>query len=403
MNITDTIRYSFHSIERSVSRTALMLLAMSIGVAAVILLTGLGEAARRYVTDEFVTLGTNLLIVMPGKSETAGGAMNASFSGSTRPLTIEDAIAATKHSDVASVAPLVVGAASVQYSGLQREVPVYGATSSMLPIRQWRIFSGHFLPDSDWTQASSVSVIGSTISEELFGNSSAVGKWIRVGESRFRVIGVLDSTGASMGVNTDELVIVPVASAMNLFNTDNLFHILVEANTRENIDSVRRFVADVIKDRHHGKEDVTVITQDAVLEAFDDIFNVLSYAVAGIASISLAVAGVLIMNVMLVAVSQRTAEVGLLKAIGATPGQILAFFVTEAALLSFFGSMIGLGVGLGASWLASNYFSSLDMRPPIWAAIAGVSVAIVTGIAFGILPARRAAKLDAVQALAKSK
>jgi len=267
----------------------------------------------------------------------------------------------------------------------------------MLSIRKWRMAEGQFLPESDWTLGTSVCVIGRTISEELFANSSPIGQWLRVGESRFRVIGILGNTGTSMGMNTDEVVIVPVASAMTLFNTDGLFRVLVEAKSRESIDSVRSFVSNTIKARHHGEEDVTVITQDAVLATFDDIFNVLTFAVAGIAAISLAVAGVLIMNVMLVAVSQRTAEVGLLKAVGAAPRQILAFFVAEAALLSLFGSLIGLGMGLAGSWLASRYFPAIDMRPPVWAVVAGVSVAIATGIAFGIMPAQRAAKLDPVE------
>jgi len=356
VNARDIFRYSLHSIERSVGRTALMLLAMAIGVAAVILLTGLGEAARRYVTNEFVSLGTNLVIVMPGKSETAGGSINASFAGSTRALTIEDAIATTQHANVVGVAPMVVGAASVQYAGLEREVAVFGATRDMLSIRKWRMKEGQFLPETDWTLAVSVCVIGSTINDELFANTSAIGKWLRIGESRFRVIGVLDTTGTSMGVSTDELVITPVASAMALFNTESLFRLLVEARSRENIESVQSFVSNTIKARHHGEDDVTVITQDAVLATFDDIFNV-----------------------------------------------FLAFFIPEAALLSLFGSLIGLGIGLAGSWFASNYFPTFDMRPPLWAVIAGVSVAIATGIAFGIMPAKRAARLDPVEALAKGK
>lgn len=403
MTSRDVILFAFHSIERSAGRTALMLVAMSIGVAAVILLTGLGEAARRYVNNEFASLGTNLVIVLPGKSETTGGSLNASFSGSTRALTVDDAFATTRHANVASVAPLVVGAATVQYSGLEREVPVYGATSEMLSIRNWEMAEGQFLPESDWSHATSVSVIGSTIKKEIFGNGPAVGEWLRVGDSRFRVIGVMDAAGRSMGMDTDELVILPIASAMTLFNTDGLFRVLIEVRARENIESVKRFVANTIKARHHGEEDVTVITQDAVLATFDDIFNVLTFAVAGIAAISLAVAGVLIMNVMLVSVSQRTGEVGLLKAVGAAPRQILAVFLAEAALLSFFGSLIGLGVGLAGSWMASRYFPAIDMRPPLWAIVAGLSVAVATGIVFGIMPAKRAARLDPVQALAKSK
>jgi len=362
---------------------------MAIGVAAVILLTGLGEAARRYVTQEFATLGTNLVIVLPGKSETAGGSLNASFGGTTRDLTIEDAAATTKHSSVNRVAPLVVGAATIQYSGLEREAAVFGATHEMLPVRNWRMAEGQFLPDSNWTQATSVCVIGSNVRTELFGKKTALGQWLRVGDSRFRVIGVLGATGRSMGVDSDEIIIMPVASAMTIFNTQGLFRILIETRSRESIEAVKTFVTKTIKARHYGEEDVTVITQDAVLETFDEIFNALTVAVAGIAAISLAVAGVLIMNVMLVAVSQRTSEVGLLKAIGAAPRQITAFFLAEAALLSLLGALLGLGVGLALSWLATYFFPAFDMAPPLWAIVASVSVAILTGLVFGIMPAMR--------------
>lgn len=401
MKVIDVIRFSFHSVERAPARTALMLLAMAIGVAAVVLLTGLGEAARRYVIDEFASLGTNLIIVLPGKSETTGGTLGASFGGTTRDLTIDDAFALTRHHNVTRVAPIIVGAAGVQHAGLEREVPIFGTTSQMLAIRHWHMAQGQFLPVSEWAQASPVCVIGSKIESELFGQNPVIGRWLRVGDSRFRVIGVLESEGRSIGVDVEEMVIVPVASAMALFNTQTMFRILVEAASRESVPSVKKFVSKTIAARHRGEEDVTVITQDAVLDTFDQIFTALTMAVGGIAAISLAVAGVLIMNVMLVAVSQRTSEVGLLKAIGAAPKQIVILFLAEALLLSLFGALIGLGVGLGGSWLVSQVYPTLNMTPPIWAVIAGAGVAIATGLVFGILPARRAARLDPVLALAK--
>lgn len=244
-------------------------------------------------------------------------------------------------------------------------------------------------------------MVGGKIESELFGKNSAIGRWLRVGDSRFRVIGVLKSEGRSIGVDVEETVIVPVASAMVLFNTQTLFRILVEAASRESIPGVKDFVSDTLTTRHRGEEDVTVITQDAVLDTFDRIFTALTMTIGGIAAISLAVAGVLIMNVMLVAVSQRTSEVGLLKAIGAAPKQIVTLFLTEAALLSLFGALIGLGVGLVGSWSVSQLYPDLNMTPPVWAVIAGAGVAVATGLLFGILPARRAAQLDPVLALAQ--
>jgi len=400
MKTTDIFHFSWQSIERTPHRTLLMLLAMAIGVAAVVTLTGLGEAARRYVTSEFASLGTNLVIVLPGKSDTTGGALNASFGGTTRDLTIEDAFATTRHSSVVRVAPLVIGAASVQHAGLEREAPIYGTSSDILEIRQWRMQSGQFLPQGNWSSAVSVCVIGKTIQKELFGDETAVGQWIRIGERRFRVIGVLGSAGRSLGMDSEEIVIVPVASAMVLFNTQSLFRIMVEAVSRDTVETVKTFVTETIKLRHHGEEDVTVVTQDAVLETFDDIFTALTLTVGGIAAISLAVAGVLIMNVMLVSVAQRTAEVGLLKALGAAPRQIIAFFLAEAALLSLIGSFIGLGFGLGTAAVVTKLFPGIVMTPPVWVVLAGVLVAVGTGLGFGITPARRAARLDPVLALA---
>ncbi len=401
MKIVDAVRFSFHSIERAPARTALMLLAMAIGVAAVLVLTGLGEAARRYVIDEFASLGTNLIIVLPGKAETTGGTLGASFGGTTRDLTIDDASALTRHHHVSSVAPMIVGAASVQHAGLEREVPIFGTTSQMLAILHWPMSGGQFLPVNDWARGSSVCVIGGTIESELFGQESAIGQWVRIGDSRFRVIGVLGSEGRSIGFDVEEMVIVPVASAMMLFNTQTMFRILVEADSRESMPSVKNFVISTITARHRGEEDVTVITQDAVLDTFDQIFTALTLTVGGIAAISLAVAGVLIMNVMLVAVSQRTNEVGILKALGAAPKQIVTLFLAEATLLSLLGALIGLGVGLAGTWLVSELYPKLNMMPPIWAVIASASVAVVTGLVFGILPARRAAQIDPVLALAK--
>lgn len=401
MNVVDVIRFSFHSIERAPARTALMLLAMAIGVAAVVVLTALGEAARRYVIDEFASLGTNLIIVLPGKAETTGGTLGGSFGGTTRDLTVDDAFSLKRHHKVSRVAPMIVGAAGVQHAGLEREVPIFGTTNELPAILHLPVAKGQFLPVSDWERASPVCVIGANIESELFGQESAIGRWLRVGDSRFRVIGVLGSEGRSIGFDVDEMVVVPVASAMMLFNTQTLFRIFVEADSRESMPSVKNFIRETITARHRGEEDVTVITQDAVLDTFDQVFTALTLAVGGIAAISLSVAGVLIMNVMLVAVSQRTNEVGVLKAVGAAPKQIVTLFLAEAALLSLFGALIGLSVGLAGSWLVTQFYPVLNMTPPIWAIIAAASVAVATGLVFGILPARRAAQLDPVFALAK--
>lgn len=401
MTTLDIIRYAFNALRGFRTRSLLMMLAMAIGVASVVLLTAIGEGARGYVTGQFASLGTNLLIVLPGRNETGGAGVAMSVGGAPRDMTLGDAKALTRHSAIRRVAPLMVGSALVSAKGLEREVPVLGATTELLEVRHWEMAQGKFLPDTDWDRATPVCVLGNKIRKELFGNTPGLGQWLRIGDRRFRVIGILASEGRSIGVDVEEIVIIPTASAQALFNTPALLRILVEVKTRTAIPKTKAFVSNTIKERHQGEEDVTVITQDAVLATFDKIFSALTFTVAGIAAISLAVAGILVMNVMLVAVSQRTSEIGLLKAIGAPARSIMALFITEAAVLSLLGALCGLCIGQFGSWLLGRIYPALPAHAPLWAVAAGLGVALVTGILFGVLPARRAAQLEPVQALSR--
>jgi putative ABC transport system permease protein len=351
------------------------------------------------VNDEFASLGTNLVIVLPGKSETTGIGMGTMMGAIPRDLTLDDAQALTRHHAVARIAPINVGAVEISWKNLKREVVVLGSTQALIDIRHWELASGQFLPDTDWERASPVCVIGKKIRDEIFGAQAAVGQWIRLGENRYRVIGVMASEGRSIGVDVQETVIIPVASAQSLFNTASLFRILIESKSRASVQSVIDFITATIKQRHHGEEDVTVITQDAVLQTFDNILSALTYGVGGIAAISLAVAGILIMNVMLVAVSQRTAEIGLLKALGASRNKILSLILTEAILLSLIGAVFGFIIGFAGSWSLRNFFPDLQVFPPVWAMLTSFLVAVFTGLIFSLLPARKAARLDAVLAL----
>jgi len=401
MRGSDTARYALAALAGYRSRTALMLLAMAIGVASVIVLTGLGEAARRYVSNEFASLGTNLVIVFPGRSETSGGNPNAMFGETTRDLTLDDMLAMARSSRIRRVAPLVVGEAEVSHGSLTRESPILGSTAPLLTIRHWEVAQGRFLPPGEVERGSPVAVLGIKVKQELFGNQPALGRFVRIGERRFRVIGVLASEGRSIGVDVEEIVIVPVATAMELFNTNNLFRILIEVRERAMIPAVIAHLQQTIRKRHQGEEDVTVITQDAVLATFDEILQALTLTVAGIAAISLGVAGILIMNVMLVAVAQRTTEIGLLKALGAPARQIVALFLAEAGLLSLLGALLGMAVGELGNQLIGHFYPALPMGAPLWAYVSAVGVALTTGLLFALLPARRAARLDPVQALAR--
>lgn len=400
MRPTDILLGATKAVAAQPLRTALILLAMSIGVAAVIILTSLGESARRYITGEFASLGTNLLIVLPGRNETTGG--QPPLLGETpRDLTLEDALAMLRNRHVAGIAPVTVGSAPISWAGKERDVNVFGTTASLRTIRSLTLAQGRFLPEIDPQRALPVCVIGHKIKEEIFGRAQALGQWVRVGDRRVRVIGVLASEGQSIGVDFDENILVPVAFAQILFDSASLFRILVEIRTQETMTQGAEAIHKIIKARHEGEDDVTIITQNSVVDTFDKILNALTMTVASIAGISLAVAGILIMNVMLVSVSQRTAEIGLLKAIGAASRQLRLFFLSEAALLSLFGAGAGLLLGEIAVWLLQQLYPSFPLATPLWAYLASIGVALGTGLLFGLLPAIRAANMDPVEALSK--
>jgi putative ABC transport system permease protein len=224
---------------------------------------------------------------------------------------------------------------------------------------------------------------------------------VRIGEERFRVIGVLAPRGLSLGMDFDEVVHLPVRRALRLFDRTSLFRILVEAGSHEELASLSPPVLAVLKERHSGEDDVTVLTQDAVVATFGRILTILTAVVAGIAAISLAVAGIGIMNVMLVSVSERTREIGLLKALGVSSRQVVTVFLAEASLLSSLGGALGLAAGLGAARFVRTLYPAFPAEPPAWAVAAAALLSIAVGMLFGALPARRAARLDPVAALAR--
>lgn len=401
MRGVDLLRFARDAAAGNPLRTALMVLAMAIGVAAVVVLTALGDGARRYVTNEFSSVGTNLVIVLPGRSQTGGFNPGNAITNTVRDLTIGDARALLRAAAVRRVAPLAVGTSEISAAGKLREIVLVGTTAQFLDIRHLGLAQGRFLPDADWQRGSADAVIGATVRSEMFGSAPALGQLVRIGDRRCRIVGVLAASGQGLGMNTDELVIVPVALAQAMFNSNTLFRILVEANSRAAIAAAKAQVEDIIKTRHEGEQDVTVITQDAILATFDRLLGALTLGVSGIAAISLAVAGILVMNVMLVAVTQRTGEIGLLKAIGATDATVRAIFLVEAIILSLLGAAVGYLLGQGGAALIRHLYPTFPAFPPQWAVLAGLATAIVTGVLFGVMPARRAARLDPVLALAR--
>jgi len=400
MRLADLLLFAAGGLRGHRLRSFLSLLGVAIGVASVILLTSLGEGARLYVTGEFASLGSNLLIIIPGKTETKG--LAPLVSTAPHDLTRQDAEALLQRvSVIRRIAPLVVGTASVSAGERSREVTVVGATRDLLEIRHLKMASGRFLP-RDLPEAA-VCVLGAKVQRELFPGQNPLGQLVRIGDWRFRIIGVIAPRGTSIGMDLDQVVEIPVETALQLFNRSGLFRILAEVRAHDDLRKAERAVLEVLRERHSGRDDVTVLTQDAVLDTFNLILRALTAALAGIAAISLGVAGLGIMNVMLVSVSERTHEVGLLKAVGVTYSQVVAVFLVEATILSTGGGGLGLLAGLGAGRFLQRLYPDFPFHPPDWAILAALAVSCSVGLLFGILPARNAARLDPVQALMRRK
>jgi putative ABC transport system permease protein len=315
-------------------------------------------------------------------------------------LTVDDGIDVQRRvREVRVVAPISLGTATAEAEGRSREVTVIGTTETMKDVRKLRVGAGRYLPAG--VRDAPICVLGAKVARELFGNGNPLGRTIRAGEFRFRVIGVMVPRGTSIGLDLDEVVHVPVETAMRLFDRSSLFRLLAEVRSPEEIPAAEREVIRVLTERHDGDEDVTVVTQDSVLTTFNRLFAALTLALAGIAAISLTVAGIGIMNVMLVSVSERTGEIGLLKAVGVTRRQVLAVFLAEAAMVSGAGGVLGLLAGVAGGRLVMHFQPDFPVHAPPWAVAAALAVSLAVGLAFGGLPARRAAGLDPVAALSR--
>lgn len=398
MKLLDQFVFNGQIFQRHRVRTFLLLLAVGIGVASVILLTSLGEGARRYVDREFSALGNRVLIVLPGRKETTGGGPPI-YGAVPRDLTLEDANALQRIPGVLAMAPIIAGMTTVARDSRSREVITLGSTDAFFAVRQLDVGAGRILSPRTRSEALAVCVLGVKLKRELFGNSRALGEWVRVGDRRMRVIGVLEERGESLGLDLRDMLVIPVRTAEQLFDSPGLFRIILDIAASADSDKIQQQMLSTIRKRHDGEEDVTVISQDSMLAAFDNILSVLTMAIAAISSISLLVAGILIMNISLISVSQRRREIGLLKAIGASSRQIRQLFVGESLLLISMGSIAGILFAFGLIFVFANLWPQFPLMPPLWAVPAAVGMAFITGLTFSITPARRAAALDPVLAL----
>jgi putative ABC transport system permease protein len=380
-------------------RTALTMLGVIIGVAAIILLVSLGEGATAYITRELTGLGTNLLIITPGKTQTSGG-FHPPVAGTVRKLTYDDALALRRRASLLTDAvPVVLGTGKVRYQGASRDATVVGITPEFQRVRRLYVEIGQFVSDEDVDGRRRVVVLGRTVKRELFGEENPLGRFVTLADSRYRVIGIMERRGVSLGFDIDDLVFIPVKSAQDLFDTDRLFEILASVRSPDEIDRAIQQVKEILIRRHGNREDFTVISQGAVLSAFTTILNILTAVLGGIAGISLLVGGIGIMNIMLVSVRERTREIGIRKAVGARRRDILSQFLLESVVLSTLGGFAGIAAGVGGAKALSLLFTYLPTRVSTWSVLLAFGFSVAVGVFFGVYPARRAALLDPIQAL----
>lgn len=401
MRLNDLLHFSVQTLLRQRARGAMILFAMGLGVAAVLILTALGEGARGYVMNEFSSIGKNVLVMFPGRKETTGG-MPPVMGTAARDITLDEAYLLTRRvSAIEAVAPLIIGSSRVAFAERGREVVVLGTTSLFLPIRHLNLAQGQNLTAGDFRRANSEAIIGEKLKNALFDARPAIGEFVRIGDSRFRVIGVLSGRGDAMGIDLSDAAIIPVAASQRLFNVSGLFRVLILLRDTVSIAMAKRQIEIAMQSFHQNELDVTVVSPDSMLATFDKILTAMTLGVGAIGAISLLVAGILIMNVMLITVSQRTREIGLLKALGASSNDILHVFLTEAMLLTGVGAIAGVIFGLIAVKTARAFIPTVPFDAPLWSVITAAITALLTGLAFSWLPARRASLLQPVDALQK--
>jgi putative ABC transport system permease protein len=373
------------------------MLGIAIGIASVILLTSISEGTRRYMVAQFSQFGTNLIAIHPGKSQTTG--VPGALGGTTHKLSIDDAQALARLPGIEVAMPVAVGSARVEARDRGRSVFVYGVTPDAPQAWKYSVRQGAFWPRGDPRRGAQLAILGPKLKRELFGEENALGQFVRIGGSRFRVIGVMAPKGQFLGFDIDDAVYVPVASAMRIFNLTEVAEIDVAYAHAGLSSMIERSVTATLKERHGGEEDFTVTTQAAMLAVFDNVMNVITLAVGAIAGISLLVGSIGILTMMWIAVGERTAEIGLARAIGATRRQVQILFLAEAAGLATVGGGIGIVAGLSLAALLRLAVPGLPITTPVAFVLLAVAFSVATGLVSGVVPARRAAALDPIEAL----
>jgi len=396
MKFVDLTKLALRSIVSQRQRSLLTALGLVIGIAAVVILTSIGRGIHSFVLSEFTQFGTNLIAVYPGKTTTFG--LSGATISTVRPLSQEDAASLSKLEHVLAVVPVIQGNARVEAGKLQRRTNVLGVGAAVPIVWTIKVDSGRFLPDDSIENPRAFAVLGSKVRDELFGKTSPLGQRIRIGNDRYRVVGVMESKGQILDFDLDDTVYIPAGKAMEMFDRQSMMEVDVlyssGAKTEDVVKSIkRRLIA------RHGNEDFTIITQDQMLEKMDSVLGILTLGVAALGGISLLVGSVGILTIMTIAVAERVTEIGLLRAIGAERHVIFRLFLGEALLLSLTGGIAGIILGVALAQLVATLVPALPVELAWSYIFAAFLISLLIGIASGVMPAIRAARLNPLDAL----
>jgi len=401
MPIKQLVKVAVKSLQTNKSRSLLTALGVIIGVASVILLVSVGSGLKDYITNQMQDMGSNLIMVMPGeidldKMGAGGDAMSSAFSSmASSKLELGDMKEIEKIPQIEDVAAMVMASSPVRFKGESKIAQVIGTTENYVNIRKSDFEKGSFFTKSEVNSGRKVAVLGYKVAEDLFGEEDPIGEKVKLGEYRYQIMGVMEEKGGQGSMSPDDKVFVPITTAQRQFDNDNISIMFAQVKSSDGVSSTVPLVEEVLK-RRLDEKDFTVLDQKEILSTVSSILDTLTLALGGIAAISLLVGGIGIMNIMLVSVTERTQEIGLRKALGATPEVILTQFLVEAVFLSVGGGIVGIIIGGGGALLLNRF---MPTTVTLWSVMLAFVVSATVGIVFGITPARRASQLSPIEAL----